>query len=116
MVWWGLGPVYLWHICFMPGHPYALSVSKLHLHNTPTHPSCAARQDSDALWRITPPARAALEAVLAEPRAALTIGWSVTRTAPLQARAAPGAPCVSVCAPAGGCPAEQTDHAGCGLH
>jgi hypothetical protein len=43
-----------------------------------------ADQDSDVLWRISPPARRALEAVLEEPSAALTLSWQITRTAPLQ--------------------------------
>jgi hypothetical protein len=44
-------------------------------------PQCP--QDSDHLWRLSPPARSALRVVLSEPAAALRISWSVTRTAPL---------------------------------
>lgn len=40
-------------------------------------------QDSDHLWRLSPPARAALEIVLSEPAAALHMTWTITRTAPL---------------------------------
>lgn len=40
-------------------------------------------QDSDQLWQLSPPARSALEVVLAEPSAALKLGWAITRTAPL---------------------------------
>lgn len=43
---------------------------------------CCA-QDSDHLWRLSPPARAALQVVLSEPAAALRLSWAVTRTAPL---------------------------------
>lgn len=40
-------------------------------------------QDSDHLWRLSPPARSALQVVLSEPSAALRMTWAVTRTAPL---------------------------------
>lgn len=40
-------------------------------------------QDSDQLWTLTPPARRALESLLAnDSSAAITFGWSVTRNAP----------------------------------
>lgn len=44
---------------------------------------CCWLQDSDHLWRLSPPARTALEVVLAEPGASLRMSWSVMRTAPL---------------------------------
>lgn len=44
---------------------------------------CADLQDSDHLWRLSPPARSALKVVLSEPRAALHMTWAITRTAPL---------------------------------
>ncbi len=40
-------------------------------------------QDSDRLWRISPPAKEALKAVLTEPDAALVLQWVIIRTAPL---------------------------------
>eukprot|EP00775_Hariotina_reticulata_P007362 gene7362-7573_t len=40
-------------------------------------------QDSDVLWKLSPPARSALEVVLSEPSAHLRIGWKISRTAPL---------------------------------
>jgi hypothetical protein len=61
-------------------------------HSQPTAPFpgllllCASlphAQDSDVMWSITPPAKAALSAVLQEPAAALTLSWSLLRTAPL---------------------------------
>lgn len=42
-----------------------------------------ALQDSDSLWRLSPPARAALSVVLNEPAAALRMSWSIMRTGPL---------------------------------
>ena len=43
-------------------------------------------QDSDTLWQISPPAKAALSAILQEPAAALSFTWSLLRTAPLTSR------------------------------
>ena len=55
----------------------------LTLHMMPERPLIGSLQDSDQLWRLSPPARSALQVVLAEPAAALSMSWSITRTAPL---------------------------------
>lgn len=39
-------------------------------------------QDSDRLWRLTPPAQKALEALLDDSSAAMSFSWSVLRNAP----------------------------------
>jgi hypothetical protein len=44
--------------------------------------ACAA-QDSDTSWRLSPPARAALQELLRQPGAALALSWSLLRSAPL---------------------------------
>ncbi len=44
--------------------------------------ACAA-QDSDTSWRLSPPARAALQELLQQPGAALALSWSLLRNAPL---------------------------------
>ena len=50
------------------------------------HFACA--QDSDRYWRLPPPARAALEALLAQPdqAPALALSWAVERDAPLEGK------------------------------
>jgi hypothetical protein len=62
------------------------SVVTLHLSCAVLKLCCAMlcrAQDSDHLWRLSPPARSALQVVLSEPSAALHMTWAVTRTAPL---------------------------------
>lgn len=43
-------------------------------------------QDSERYWRVTPPARRALERMLNGSDAALGLSWSVLRDAPLESR------------------------------
>lgn len=50
----------------------------------PAHPSLLffPPQDSDRLWRLTPPAQKALGALLDDSSAAMSFEWSILRNAP----------------------------------
>ena len=64
--------------------PFALCMQGLGFPATYTcsHNVALCMQDSDRLWRLTPPAQKALAALLDDSSAAMSFSWSVLRNAP----------------------------------